>query len=161
MDYGLRWDYGTYRREQFGRYASFSPTVANPAAGGHLGGQIFEATCNCQFANNYPYAIGPRLGAACQVNSRTVINAGFGVVYGANTVQARSNHERRNRLHAGLRADCRPAAERDTVEREHPMADVQRCRGSGSGSRCGTTHATRSERGPPVAPTAMELHGAA
>jgi hypothetical protein len=90
LDYGLRWDYGTYQREQFGRYASFSPTVPNPSAGGHLGGQIFEATCNCQFAHNYPYAIGPRLGAAYQLNSKTVINAGFGVVYGANTVQTGS-----------------------------------------------------------------------
>lgn len=90
LDYGLRWDYGTYQREQFGRYASFSPTVPNPSAGGHLGGQIFEATCNCQFAHNYPYAIGPRLGAAWQLNSKTVINGGFGVVYGANSVQTGS-----------------------------------------------------------------------
>ncbi|HVX56853.1 MAG TPA: TonB-dependent receptor, partial [Candidatus Saccharimonadales bacterium] len=90
LDYGLRWDYGTYQREQYGRYASFSPTVPNPSAGGHPGGQIFEATCHCQFAHNYPYAIGPRLGAAWQVNSKTVINAGFGVVYGANSVQTGS-----------------------------------------------------------------------
>ncbi len=90
LDYGVRWDYGTYQREQFGRYASFSATVPNPSAGGHLGGQVFEATCNCQFAHNYPYAIGPRLGVAYQVNSKTVINGGFGVVYGANTVQTGS-----------------------------------------------------------------------
>ncbi len=90
LDYGLRWDYGTYQREQFGRYASFSPTVPNPSASGELGGQIFEATCNCRFAHNYPYALGPRLGAAYQINSKTVINAGFGIVYGANTVQTGS-----------------------------------------------------------------------
>ncbi|HWF10183.1 MAG TPA: carboxypeptidase-like regulatory domain-containing protein [Bryobacteraceae bacterium] len=90
VDYGLRWDYGTYQHEQFGRYASFSSTVANPSAGGHLGGQIFEATCNCNFAHNYPYAIGPRLGAAYQVNSKTVVNGGFGIVYGANTAQTGS-----------------------------------------------------------------------
>jgi hypothetical protein len=90
MDYGLRWDYGTYQREQYGRYASFSSSVANPSASGHLGGQIFEATCNCQFAHNYPYALGPRLGAAYQINEKTVLNAGFGVVYGANTVQTGS-----------------------------------------------------------------------
>ncbi len=90
MDYGLRWDYGTYQREQYGRYASFSPTVPNPSAAGHLGGQIFEATCKCQFAHNYPYAYGPRLGVAYQINSKTVINGGFGVVYGANTVQTGS-----------------------------------------------------------------------
>jgi hypothetical protein len=88
LDYGLRWDYGTYQREQYGRYNSFSPTIPNPSAGGHLGGQIYEATCNCQFAHNYPYAIGPRLGAAYQINSKTVINGGFGVVYGANSVQS-------------------------------------------------------------------------
>jgi hypothetical protein len=87
MDYGLRWDYGTYQREQYGRYNTFSPTVANPSAGGHPGGQIFEATCNCQFAKNYPYAIGPRLGAAYQINSKTVMNGDIGVVYGTNTNQ--------------------------------------------------------------------------
>jgi outer membrane receptor protein involved in Fe transport len=47
VDYGLRWDYGTYygtyHHEQFGRYASFSPMVANPSAGGELGGQIFQS----------------------------------------------------------------------------------------------------------------------
>jgi len=90
LDYGLRWDYGTCQREEFGRYASFSPTVPNPSASGHPGGQVFEATCNCQFAHNYPYAFGPRLGAAYQINSKTVINGGFGVVYGANTVQTGS-----------------------------------------------------------------------
>ena len=58
--------------------------------GGHLGGQIYEATCNCQFAHNYPYALGPRLGVAYQIDSKTVINGGFGVVYGANTVQTGS-----------------------------------------------------------------------
>jgi hypothetical protein len=88
VDYGIRWDYGTYQHEQYGRYNTFSPNVANPSAGGHLGGQIYEATCNCQFAHNYPYALGPRLGAAYQLNSKTVINAGFGVVYGANSVQS-------------------------------------------------------------------------
>ncbi len=90
MDYGVRWDYGTYQREQYGRYASFSPTVANPSASGRLGGQIFEATCKCQFAHNYPYAIGPRLGGAYQLNPKTVLNAGFGVVYGANSAQTGS-----------------------------------------------------------------------
>ena len=87
MDYGLRWDYGTYQREQFGRYAAFSPTVPNTSASGHPGGQIFEATCNCQFAHNYPYALGPRLGLAYQIDSKTVIRGGFGIVYGANSVQ--------------------------------------------------------------------------
>src|SRR5690606_10510908 len=62
LDYGVRWDLGTYAREHYGRFGNFSPFVANPSAGGHPGGQIYEATCNCTFADNYPYAIGPRLG---------------------------------------------------------------------------------------------------
>jgi hypothetical protein len=81
FDYGLRWDYGTYAKEQYGRTADFSPTVANPSAGGHPGAQIFESNCHCSFADNYPYAIGPRLGVAYQINSKTVIRAGVGIVY--------------------------------------------------------------------------------
>jgi hypothetical protein len=82
VDYGFRWDYGTYGREQYGRAADFSPSVVNSSAGGHLGGSIFEATCQCTFADNYPYAIGPRLGVAYQITPKTVLRAGWGVVYG-------------------------------------------------------------------------------
>jgi hypothetical protein len=81
LDYGLRWDYGGYARERWGRNANFDPLVANPSAGGHPGGQIFEATCKCNFAANYPYAVGPRLGFAYQINNKTVLRGGFGVVY--------------------------------------------------------------------------------
>src|SRR4029077_4422409 len=83
LDYGLRWDYGTYQREQFGRYGDFSRNVPNPSASGRLGAVIYEANCKCNFANNYPYAVGPRLGAPYQVNRNTVIRGGIGVVYGS------------------------------------------------------------------------------
>ena len=85
LDYGIRWDYQTYLREGAGRMPSFSPTTANPTAGGHLGATIFDGflpgRCQCNLANNYPYAAGPRLGLAYQINSKTVFRAGFGVVY--------------------------------------------------------------------------------
>jgi hypothetical protein len=81
LDYGLRWDYGTYSREQYGRTAQFSATTPNPTADGHPGGIIYEATCNCKFAHNYPYALGPRVGVAYQLDSKTVLRGGFGVVY--------------------------------------------------------------------------------
>jgi hypothetical protein len=83
LDYGLRWDYGTYQREQFGRYGDFSATTPNPSASGRPGALIYEANCNCSFAKNYPYAIGPRLGAAYQLNDKTVIRGGVGIVYGS------------------------------------------------------------------------------
>ena len=81
LDYGLRWDYGGYARERWGRNANFDPLVINNSAAGHAGGQVFEATCKCNFASNYPYAMGPRLGFAYQINSKTVIRGGIGVVY--------------------------------------------------------------------------------
>ena len=81
LDYGLRWDYSTYYTEQYGRSPQFDPTLANPSAGGHPGATIYQANCNCQFANNYPYAFGPRLGFAYQVHPKTVIRGGFGIVY--------------------------------------------------------------------------------
>ncbi|MCU1334835.1 MAG: hypothetical protein JWO19_416 [Bryobacterales bacterium] len=88
LDYGLRWDYGTYPRETYGRIADFSRTIANPSAGGHPGGVIYEAFCSCRFASNYPYALGPRIGIAYQINSKTVLRGGFGVVYNVTNVPA-------------------------------------------------------------------------
>ena len=52
--------------------------MANPAAGGHPGAVQYEATCNCHFANNYPWAFGPRLGTAYQITPKTVFRSGVG-----------------------------------------------------------------------------------
>ena len=82
VDYGVRWDYATEAREQYGRSASIGLTTPNPAAGGRLGAPIFEATCNCQFATAYPWALGPRLGIAYQLNEKTVLRGGWGIAYG-------------------------------------------------------------------------------
>ncbi len=81
LDYGVRWDYGTYFREAQGRTTTFSPTTPNPSVGNIPGGFIFENKCNCSFANNYPYALGPRLGAAYQLTRNTVIRGGWGLLY--------------------------------------------------------------------------------
>jgi Carboxypeptidase regulatory-like domain/TonB-dependent Receptor Plug Domain len=83
LDYGLRWDYGTYAHEDYGRVAGFSLNTPNPAADGRAGAYIYEASCNCNFAQNYPYAIGPRIGIAYSLNSKTVIRGGAGIAYGA------------------------------------------------------------------------------
>jgi serine/threonine protein kinase len=59
IDMGIRWDYGTYTSEDYGRLGALSLTEPNPSADGRNGGLIFEATCQCNFARNYPYAVGP------------------------------------------------------------------------------------------------------
>ncbi|MEO5926500.1 MAG: TonB-dependent receptor [Bryobacteraceae bacterium] len=88
LDYGLRWDYGTYNREQYGRNGSIGLAIPNPAASGRLGARQFEATCGCNFAKNYPFAYGPRLGMSYQISSKTVLRAGIGVVYNSTSTQA-------------------------------------------------------------------------
>jgi hypothetical protein len=85
LDYGLRYDYSTYQKEEYGRMANFSPTTPNPSAGGLPGAAIYEGSlpgrCNCDFAHNYPWAFGPRLGFAYQITSKTVARGGFGIIY--------------------------------------------------------------------------------
>ncbi|HWE52992.1 MAG TPA: TonB-dependent receptor [Bryobacteraceae bacterium] len=81
FDYGLRYDYDTAPKEEYGRLPNLSPTLANPTAGGRPGGPIYEATCNCSFTKNYPFAFGPRLGVAYQITPKTVFRAGIGIAY--------------------------------------------------------------------------------
>jgi hypothetical protein len=85
LDYGLRYDYSTYIREAHGYFANFSPTTPNPTAGGQPGAVAFEGNgpnrCNCSFAKNYPFAFAPRLGLAYQIDPKTVVRLGWGVVF--------------------------------------------------------------------------------
>jgi hypothetical protein len=81
LDYGLRYDFDTYPREQYGRMPSLAPTTPNPTAGGYPGATIYEQTCHCSFARNYPYAFGPRFGMAYQFLPKSVLRLGAGIVY--------------------------------------------------------------------------------
>jgi len=85
LDYGMRYDFSTYLKEGNGYYGIFSPSTANPNAGGRPGAIINEGygggRCNCQFSKNYPFAFGPRLGVAYQITPKTVFRAGIGVSY--------------------------------------------------------------------------------
>ena len=81
LDLGIRYDYSTYYREQYGRAPNLAPLAPNPTAGGHPGAVNYQATCNCSFANNYPWGFGPRLGFAYQVLPKTVLRGGFAVAY--------------------------------------------------------------------------------
>lgn len=81
LDYGLRWDYSTYRTETYGRQSTLDPLRPNLAAGGQPGSTIWQATCNCQWSHNYPHSWGPRLGFAYQIDSKTVVRGGVGLMY--------------------------------------------------------------------------------
>lgn len=81
LTYGLRWDLATPSTEQYGRSADLGGNVADPTVGGRLGAPIFQATCQCDFVKTYYYAFGPRIGAAYQIDSKTVIRGGWGLAY--------------------------------------------------------------------------------
>jgi hypothetical protein len=86
LDYGLRWDWQSQGHEIHYRTSMFGPNTPNPAAGNLSGALIYEGygpgRCNCNFMQTYPFAIGPRLGVAYQLDSKTVIRGGIGVSYG-------------------------------------------------------------------------------
>ena len=86
LEYGLRWDYQSQGHEIYYRNDEFAPHTPNPSAGNLPGAIQFEGygtgRCNCLFSHGYPYAIGPRIGAAWQVAPKTVIRAGWGIAYG-------------------------------------------------------------------------------
>jgi hypothetical protein len=86
LDYGLRWDRQQAPYEIHDRLAVFDPNVANPSAGGLLGGTSYEGygpgRCNCTLTRTYPYGFGPRIGVAYQITPKTVLRAGWGITYG-------------------------------------------------------------------------------
>ena len=90
VEYGLRWDLQVPIGEQHDRMSTFSPTAANPNAGGLPGGVIYagngDKRCNCSLIPAYPYAFGPRLSVAYQPIQKTVLRAGWGITYAPLTI---------------------------------------------------------------------------
>jgi TonB dependent receptor len=86
LNYGLRWDWEQMQHEQKNRTTEFSPTVANPTAGGLLGGIAYEGygpgRCNCSFERFYPWMIQPRLGVLYQLDPKTVLHVASGFFSG-------------------------------------------------------------------------------
>jgi hypothetical protein len=118
IDYGLRWDYFTYLKEHHGRAPQLSPTTPNPAAGAILGASIFEGSgpgrCNCDFAKNYPWSFGPRLGVAWQASAGWVVRTGFGISYSGTDDTRTIDFGNQNPFAACLRRRGHAAAGRHT-----------------------------------------------
>jgi hypothetical protein len=94
LELGLRYDYSTSGKEQYGRYGFFDPKVANTQDGGRLGGVTYGAICGCDnnFFNSYKLGFGPRLGFAYQLTPKTVLRGGAGLLIGTtpdNGIQTR------------------------------------------------------------------------
>ena len=97
VTYGARWDYATPEHEQYGRMGQLDPTLPNPSAGGALGAVQFANTCNCNFYKSaYPFAIGPRVGAAYQLNAQNRDSRRLGIHLSVRCVPSR-RHDRHSR----------------------------------------------------------------
>jgi Carboxypeptidase regulatory-like domain/TonB dependent receptor len=81
LNYGLRYDYVTLLKEQYGRMQSANFTKPNPVTNNLPGAVDYEANCRCSFNKNYPWAFGPRLSMAYQFAPKTVLRAGAGIAY--------------------------------------------------------------------------------
>lgn len=87
LNLGLRWDYLPTYREQQDRWSFLNPNLTNPVTGnaGSLqfaGNRGAGFSCNCRTpVNTYYKNFGPRLGLAYSIDSKTVIRAGFGILY--------------------------------------------------------------------------------
>src|SRR4051794_29934923 len=86
VNLGLRWNvWGTFK-EVYNRMSFFNPDLPNPLAGNHPGALQFAGdganSCHCSTPIKMHYVNpGPRLGLAYRVGEKTVIRAGFSLVY--------------------------------------------------------------------------------
>ena len=83
LELGLRWDYSTLLQEEHGRMQSANFQMPNPSlvpadSTTPLPGIVVYQK---QYNNNYPFAFGPRIGVAYQIDSKTVFRAGGGIAY--------------------------------------------------------------------------------
>ncbi len=87
LEMGLRYDRTPLGHEEWDRQSEISFSTPNPNAGNLPGGTVFAGygtgRCNCEFVKTYNFGFGPRLSAAYQLNSKTVLRAGWGISYSA------------------------------------------------------------------------------
>ncbi len=86
LNLGLRHDIWLPYKEALNRESYFDPTRPNPAAGGHPGVLGFYGDvpggCHCSTNVSTHYTnLGPRIGVAYSLNDKTVIRAGYAIMY--------------------------------------------------------------------------------
>ncbi len=94
IDYGLRYDFATLLSEEHGRMQDAAFNLPDPAIANRIGTVVYGGDCKAvpgcggQLNGNYPYALGPRLGIAYQIDKKTVLRLGAGITYGASSNNA-------------------------------------------------------------------------
>jgi hypothetical protein len=86
VNLGLRWDIWGPFHEVNNLMSYFDPTLPNPAAGNRLGALRFVGngtdSCGCDTPVDTHYKnFGPRVGAAYRVGDKTVVRAGYAIMY--------------------------------------------------------------------------------
>src|SRR5262249_61093636 len=91
LNLGVRYELFFPRYDRNFTQSSFDPSVPNPAAGNLKGALVYlgdGAGRNGQkrFGDIYKTNFGPRIGAAYQLDHRTVLRGGWGMYYSAANV---------------------------------------------------------------------------
>jgi hypothetical protein len=87
LNLGLRWDYESPLTERYNKMASnFCTTCVNPLQASVAGLPLYGGLQYTSSSNRYPYPrefgeIQPRIGVAYEVDPKTVIRAGYGLIY--------------------------------------------------------------------------------
>ncbi len=86
LNLGLRWEVFGPFTEVNDLMSFFNPKLPNPAVGGYPGALQFAGSrtngCNCRTPVDTHFRnFGPRLGAAYSLNDKTVLRAGFAIMY--------------------------------------------------------------------------------
>lgn len=99
INYGIRWETQLPPTGLDDKWSDFSPTTANPGAGGIPGALIYAGSGagrqgSRALADSWFGGWGPRIGMAYQLNEKTVVRTSYGRSFGAVTTVTGSTHQR-------------------------------------------------------------------
>jgi len=97
LNLGLRWETTLPPTGENDSWSDFSPTRANPGAGGRLGALIYAGSGDGRegtrsLADSYFKGFGPRFGLAYTWKEKTVVRLSYGLSYGNVTTVTGSTH---------------------------------------------------------------------